>query len=73
MRTYRFMRLAAIHPFVSPAKRARSVFDPGYKPKSYPQLPAAGAPTDRAMQANLGQYRVNPGFYPGRHFIPVRL
>jgi len=67
------MRLAAMDPLISPAERTRAPLDFGHKPKSRPTLAAAGLLADRAMQANLGQRRVEPGFYPGRHFIPVRL
>jgi hypothetical protein len=67
------VRLAAVDPLISPAEWARAPLDFGHKPKCRPPLLAAGAPADRAMQTNLGQHHVNPGFRPDRHFIPVRL
>jgi hypothetical protein len=58
-------------PLISPAERAHAPLDFGHKPKGRPLLPAAGLPANRAMQANIGQHRVNPGFYTDRHFVPI--
>jgi hypothetical protein len=70
---FSFVRLAAMDPLIGPAERAQPGFDALHQPEGEPALLPAGAPTDRAICANSGQRRVNPGFYPGRHFIPVCL
>jgi hypothetical protein len=69
----RFVCLAGVDPLISPAERTCAPLDFGHKPKSRSALSAAGLLADWAMQANPGQRHVIPGFYPGRHFIPVCL
>jgi hypothetical protein len=65
----RFVRFAAIDPFVSAAEWTNAAFDFGHQPKSRPALAAAGLFADRAIRANFGQRHVNSACAPGRHYF----
>ncbi len=54
-----FVGLASINPFVGAAEGAESAFDVLHQPKRQAALATPGAPTERTVQANVGQGLVN--------------